>query len=482
MFSRFLRRYPPRKLVLLGLDVVSVELAALAAIWLRYSSGLFPEISTRFVLTKFLLLSSCALPLFVLFRHFGLYKSRVYRTVGRQNVEILKGWLGTTLVLVSLIFFLRGNYIQHSRFLVSAFAALLLVLLFIFRMALYRRFVAKLLVDFLKPSRTLIIGTGDAASQVMSRIVATEDISVDVLGFISPDGGGEEKEIFGKRVLGSLDDLEGAVTTHEADQVIIAIEDAGYEEMLGVLSAARKTGLPVGAYSDHFRVVLNDGYLREYAGVDLVVFHQRTSPSFLAVAAKRAADIVGSLVLLVILLPVLVVISLLTKLSSRGPVFHISQAVGKNGELFMWYKFRTMSAGATDNVHREHVRRLILDGRVVANKIPDDPRVSRFGRFLRRHSLDELPQLFNVLRGEMSLVGPRPCLIYEYEMYREWQKRRMSIRPGITGLWQVSGRSNVSINDMVALDLYYIDNYTIWLDFQILLRTLWVVLSGKGGT
>jgi lipopolysaccharide/colanic/teichoic acid biosynthesis glycosyltransferase len=177
------------------------------------------------------------------------------------------------------------------------------------------------------------------------------------------------------------------------------------------------------------------------------------------------------------------VIALIIKMTSDGPVFYTHTRIGKDCKPFQFYKFRTMVAGNDDSSHRAYVSELIKgeakgDG---PKKIVDDPRVTGIGRFLRRTSLDELPQLFNVLKGEMSLVGPRPCMPYELEQYEDWHRRRLSVIPGCTGLWQVAGRSAVDFNDMVILDLFYIDNMSPLFDLRIIFRTLPVMLLAKGG-
>jgi lipopolysaccharide/colanic/teichoic acid biosynthesis glycosyltransferase len=188
---------------------------------------------------------------------------------------------------------------------------------------------------------------------------------------------------------------------------------------------------------------------------------------------------------LAVSLPLFAVFAAAIKLTSPGPVFYRAQAVGKGGRLFGMYKFRTMITGASKELHKNYVTRMIKgeitqDGSGKTLKIIDDPRVTKVGRILRRTSLDELPQLINVLKGDMSLVGPRPCLPYEYEIYKDWHKKRTSVRPGISGLWQVVGRSEVSFEDMILLDLYYIYNRSLELDFSILFETVFVLLKKKG--
>jgi lipopolysaccharide/colanic/teichoic acid biosynthesis glycosyltransferase len=201
---------------------------------------------------------------------------------------------------------------------------------------------------------------------------------------------------------------------------------------------------------------------------------------------KHSVDALLSLIIFIVQLPLFLAISLAVKLDSSGPIFYQAQAVGKNGKIFQMYKFRSMVEDADECVHKEFVTRLIK-GEICSNgdesqplKITDDSRVTRVGKFIRKYSLDELPQLINVIKGDMSLVGPRPCLPYEYENYKKWCKKRVSVRTGITGLWQVTGRSSVSFEDMVLLDLYYIYNRSLTLDFNILFETLFVVFSKKG--
>lgn len=202
---------------------------------------------------------------------------------------------------------------------------------------------------------------------------------------------------------------------------------------------------------------------------------------------KRALDIVFSLAVIVLGLPFYALIAALIKITSEGPVLFVQDRVGKECRPFKFYKFRTMLVDCNDAQHRNFAEdfikgRLLNDeenGRVF--KLKNDPRVTAIGRFLRRTSLDELPQFINVLRGEMTLVGPRPPLAYELAHYKEWHRGRLAVKPGLTGLWQVSGRSTVPFDEMVMLDLYYIENWSLALDVKIILRTVPVMVFGLGG-
>jgi exopolysaccharide biosynthesis polyprenyl glycosylphosphotransferase len=205
---------------------------------------------------------------------------------------------------------------------------------------------------------------------------------------------------------------------------------------------------------------------------------------------KRLFDVMASLFVVVLGFPFFLAVALLIKLTSKGPVFFSQQRIGEQGEVFTLYKFRTMRQHADDSIHREFTRSFIegrmsnssLDERAPSvYKLTNDPRVTAVGNFLRKTSLDELPQFINILRGEMTIVGPRPPLQYELEYYEEWHKLRLEVKPGLTGLWQVSGRSSVPFNEMVKLDLYYIEHWTLLLDLKIMLRTIPVMLFGSGG-
>lgn len=203
-------------------------------------------------------------------------------------------------------------------------------------------------------------------------------------------------------------------------------------------------------------------------------------------AAKRLMDIVGSLTALIALLPVILVVTLLVKFTSEGSILFCQERVGQHGKLFRFFKFRTMHINNDSQIHREYVAKLIAgkeDPKTNGGlyKLTNDPRITPLGRFLRKASLDELPQLFNVLMGDMSLVGPRPPLPYEYERYQVWHKRRvMELKPGLTGLWQIKGRSRTTFDEMVRMDLRYANTKSLWTDCTILLQTPAAIFSGRG--
>lgn len=203
---------------------------------------------------------------------------------------------------------------------------------------------------------------------------------------------------------------------------------------------------------------------------------------------KQAIDVWASLLVLGLGLPIWLLIALAIKLTSAGPVFYRGTVVGKGGQPFRYYKFRTMVVGGDNTAHKEWLEKFVKEDAAFSQgeggqkvfKVVDDPRITPVGRWLRKLSLDEVPQMLNVLRGEMSLVGPRPPVPYEYEHYDDTAKQRLSVTPGITGLYQVTARSQVGFSEMLAIDLDYIRRRSIWLDLWIMLKTPWVMLTGKG--
>ena len=244
----------------------------------------------------------------------------------------------------------------------------------------------------------------------------------------------------------------------------------------------RKTTAAVGIIDDK---VLSASYSESTPDI---ARRASVARSRVAVAAKRGIDVGVSLFVLAFGLPFHVLLGLLIKLTSAGPVLFAQERLGEDGKPFRMYKFRTMVCNNNDEVHRNFAKDFIngkTNGGNGSNgnvfKLVNDPRVTSIGKFLRKTSLDELPQFINVLKGEMSLVGPRPPLKYELDHYKEWHRQRLTVKPGLTGLWQVSGRSTVPFDEMVELDIFYIRNWSLLLDVKIILRTAPVMLRGFGG-
>jgi exopolysaccharide biosynthesis polyprenyl glycosylphosphotransferase len=292
----------------------------------------------------------------------------------------------------------------------------------------------------------------------------------------------------GVPVIGTLKDLPEAIRESGANEVIIADPDVSGDLLFDVMMrCGRHRGVEFRIAPTLFNCLPRKTEIDQIGVLPMIrLFREPLSNT--ARLVKRTSDFVISLLALVVFAPVWLVVALLIKLDSKGPVFYVQERVGMDGRIFLVYKFRTMRIGANDEIHKEYQRKFIA-GKAEANmgneerptyKLQDDPRITRVGRVLRRLSLDEVPQLLNVLRGDMSVVGPRPPIAYEVEAYEIWHRKRLDMKPGLTGLWQVSGRNRLPFEEMVKLDLFYIENWSLLLDLRIILRTVLVIFRGDG--
>ncbi|MBI4214158.1 MAG: sugar transferase [Chloroflexi bacterium] len=321
--------------------------------------------------------------------------------------------------------------------------------------------------------RVIVVGSNRLARMVMQLLAQQPTLGCRVLGFVDDVPSGD----FGRfRTLGRLEHLPVLAREMAADRVIVALPASRHEEILEVLEQCRAQGVALSLVPDLFELRLSHVAVTTVGGIPLLELRE-SGISAGNMVVKRALDVLLSLILIVALGPGLILLAIAVRLDSAGPIFFWQTRLGRDGEPFRCVKFRSMRVGA----EKEQAALQALneaDGPIF--KMRDDPRLTRVGRYLRRTSLDELPQLWNVLRGEMSLIGPRPPIPEEVERYEDWHRRRLEVVPGITGLWQVSGRSELNFDEMVMLDLYYIENWSLGLDFQILARTLPTVLAGRG--
>lgn len=328
----------------------------------------------------------------------------------------------------------------------------------------------------------LIVGTTPTAVKIAESIHGHRFWGYRLLGFIHNDGGSGEAPavpwIGPYPVFGRIEDIPRIVENNVVDDVIFAVTRRDLDRMEDLFLSLEEQGIRTRFAMDLFPHTRARVELEELDGMPLLSF-ATTPTSQLQLMAKRALDVVLASVVLVLGLPVAGFIALVIKLTSGGKVLFRQTRCGLNGRFFTIYKFRTMVEDAEDR-RRDLLHLNEMDGPVF--KLRSDPRVTAFGRFLRRFSLDELPQLWNVLRGDMSLVGPRPPIPEEVAKYQRWQRRRLSMKPGLTCLWQVSGRNDVDFDRWMQLDLEYIDSWSPMLDLKILLRTIPVVLSGKGAS
>ncbi len=320
----------------------------------------------------------------------------------------------------------------------------------------------------------IVAGTSNLGRQLVSQLQdqSMRRMGVDLIGCLAEDSHARARDL---PVIGLVDETVSIVRQQRASEIILALSRDAQDQMLALVADLEQLPVQVSLAPDVLDLAWFGTRVEDLNGIPLL--RLRESPlNGPARAIKRVMDIAGAAVGLVVTSPLLIVIALLIKLDSPGPVLIRQQRVGENGRLFEMLKFRTMRAGE----ERKEGAIAAGAGQPLPHKRRDDPRVTRLGRLLRRYSLDELPQLINVLKGEMSLVGPRPELPWLVDRYESWQRRRFAVPPGMTGWWQVNGRSDRPMHLHVEDDLYYIRNYSLWLDVLILLKTVPAVLSGRG--
>jgi exopolysaccharide biosynthesis polyprenyl glycosylphosphotransferase len=318
----------------------------------------------------------------------------------------------------------------------------------------------------------LLVGEGEGLATLRERLGRRRDgIDYYFVGALAP-----EPDMIDLPVLGDLDALPEVLDTHRVDEVIVADRDVGERRLVEFVEQAHRRGVRVRLVPRTTALLVQRA---EYVAGQGVPLFELRPPVFSGIewGVKRTFDLVVSALVIVIGLPLWAVIAAAIKLTSAGPVFYRDIRIGLNEQEFEMIKFRTMLADA-------HEQQAALEAANEADgplfKIKHDPRVTRIGAFLRKLSLDEVPQVLNVLKGEMSLVGPRPLPLRDYVQLEPWHRKRYNVLPGITGLWQVSGRINLSFDDLVRLDFYYLDNWSIWLDISILAKTLPAVFARRG--
>jgi exopolysaccharide biosynthesis polyprenyl glycosylphosphotransferase len=381
-----------------------------------------------------------------------------------------------SLLLFALAFMVRSQYVPRT--LVTLFIMVNLGLLTLEKFCLFA--IARVIRSRGRDrKKVLVAGTGNQARQFVETIKTHFHWGLDIVGFLDAFEENVGREIFGEMILGTFQEISGVLQEHPVDEVIIAVSTQRLGEVRKVLEACELEGTQVRIISDFL------GNIAKRFRADVVYGLPILSISYIpensaALAVKRSIDIVIALIALVLLAPVFVILAAAIKLSSPGPVFYEWNVVGFNKKPFKSWKFRTMVVRA-DRMKAQLEALNEMQGPVF--KIANDPRITPVGRFLRKYSLDELPQLWSVLKGDMSLVGPRPAGPHELARYESWQRRKLSIKPGITCLWQVNGRNKISnFDEWAKLDLAYIDNWSLWLDLKILLKTIPAVISGRGAS
>jgi exopolysaccharide biosynthesis polyprenyl glycosylphosphotransferase len=325
--------------------------------------------------------------------------------------------------------------------------------------------------------QVLIVGAGEVGRTVMRTIVARPELGYRLTGFVDDDPSKGQTDMGRIKALGSLDNLSTLVGALDIDAVIVTLPWMYQRKILRIVRQCERHSVQAYIVPDLLQTTINRVGIEKLGEVPMIGMREEAISHGWRVV-KRVFDIVGSLLALVVGAPFALLLALVIRLDSPGPVIFRQVRLGEGERPFTCYKFRTMRQGAEEEKH-ELIERTNGDRRLF--KLKDDPRITRLGRFLRKHRIDEYPQFFNVLRGDMSIVGPRAPVPMEVEQYLEWHRRKLDVPAGITGLSQVSGGSDLSFDEWALLDIWYAENWTFLLDLKIMLRTAGVMLVGRGG-
>lgn len=490
---------PSVRVALVVADFLIALFAFVAAFYLRHGGPVLARTtngtlwwSPQFAPYGALLLIVVLIRLVTL-RYYDLYRLRGEFSFFDDFVRLFKSTAIASLLIVAAAFLYRGGF-QYRAF---SYARSIFVLDFIFAFAglFMLRLMMRSAQTFARQRHinlipTLVVGRGPEAALCIQEMRARPSLGYRVIGVVENNTRdvASASSYEGVPVIGNLADLPEVIRESGANEVIIADPDVDGNALFDVMMrCGRRRGVEFRIAPSLFNCLPRKTEIDQIGALPMIrLFREPLSNA--ARLVKRTSDIVIALFALALFLPVWLIVALLIKLDSRGPVFFKQERVGMDGRVFLVYKFRTMYLNSDDRVHQEYQRKFIAgdaeanlgDERRPAYKLSSDPRITRVGRWLRRSSLDEVPQLFNVLLGDMSVVGPRPPITYEVEAYAPGHRRRLDMKPGLTGLWQVSGRNRLPFDEMVRLDLFYIENWSLLLDLKIILRTVLVVLRGDG--
>jgi exopolysaccharide biosynthesis polyprenyl glycosylphosphotransferase len=453
-----------RVLSLLALDLVGVSLAIFTALMLKAMVHGQIDANQSWRTTKEILAFACLLTV-LLFARSQLYAERSQRPGLARIMACL-----FQVTIVALGFAIVDG--QHFSSYYIFWGSLAFALLYVSSLRhLYEGATGAILRAAGYQRRAVLVGTGKHIRDVAHALGDAPHSQINVVGFLSP-----EPLANGLRRLGTLSELQEVIGCERVDEVIIADPEFPQEQAVELVDQCHRNGVRVRIAPSTMEILIQRA---EFVPGQSVPLFELGPPVFEGIdfALKRTFDVVGSLLLLVLLSPLLATIALAVRLTSRGPVLYRSMRPGIGQLPFACMKFRTMYV---DSEHHQGDLEQLNEASGALFKIRDDPRLTPVGRLLRRFSLDELPQLINVLRGEMSLVGPRPLPERDYELLEDWHRKRYLVLPGITGLWQVSGRSELDFDDLVHLDFIYLERWSLALDIAILFKTIPAVLMQRG--
>ena len=403
-------------------------------------------------------LPAAFLLLVIVFYFFGLYEQKIRIEGTSEMYAVLKAVLMTAVVFMAASFLYKYDYSRGF------------IIIFVFSVIVFINF-GRLLVRLVRKAlirhgygvvRVLIIGAGKPGRRLARQIEKYKDFGYKVIGFIDDI---VQKEKTDYPIFGKLEMLKRIILEKNIDLVFVSDPMMQNEKILVFMADCENLNVKFKLVSGLYEILAGNIDISELEGIPAIDIKKRT-PNFIYRLIKRIIDLLFSFAGLIVFFPLWLLIIILIKIDSKGRALFTQERVGKDGKFFKMFKFRTMKKDA--DLYEE------------APKSPHDKRITRIGRFLRKTSLDELPQLINVLKGEMSLVGPRPEMPFIVKSYTKWQKKRLEVKPGLTGLWQILGRKDLPLHENIEYDFYYIQNQSLLLDLVIMIKTIWAVISGKG--
>jgi exopolysaccharide biosynthesis polyprenyl glycosylphosphotransferase len=455
-------------------DAVLIYVALSLAYWLRYGFKLGPTINgavpfSAYQRVALLLLGIMMCTLFLK----GAYRARLNREAVGECALIFSASTIAVAIVVVITFML--HMFEYSRGVIVYLWVLLIALLILGR-AVFRLMQRYAHRRGWGVRRLLVVGASDVGKMIMQSVVDRHDLGYEVVGFV--DRRNEQRvPDFGRfHRLGNMEDVSALIQTGNVDEIVIALPGSAHDETWSIVKLCDEQGVELKLVPDLFEMSLDRVQVDGIGGIPLLQIQEKRLRRLERIG-KRILDLFVGCVLVLVTSPIIALLGLMIRLESRGPAFIKQERLGLNGRRFTCWKLRTMHVDA-DRVLAKILGLNEASGPIF--KMRNDPRCTRIGRRIRRWSLDELPQVWNVVRGDMSLVGPRPPLPAEVVKYEPWQMRRLEITPGMTGIWQVSGRSDLSFDEMLMMDMMYVDNWSLGLDFQILLRTVKAVLGARG--
>lgn len=469
------------KIVLALIDAVAINIAFYGAYFVRYNVlqgvtlGSAPY--ANFPLQDFARLQFLVtFGLLLTFAVRGLYRLRPTGSWFRQATTVFVGTTTALAVFAAYEFVFQSTtfVVVQTRLLVALVWGMTTVMVLLLRGIvgvmvgwLYRRGVFM--------TNLLVVGSGRQGKLMMQHVAANPNLGYRLVGFVQ-DADGPLADFGRFTALGVMDDLDKVIRGKRVEEVIIALPSHQHEQILRTVRLCERAGANFKLVPDMYELSISRIDVDAIEGVPLLGLRRSLETNWQR-GIKRVIDVAVALLVLVVGAPVWLLIALAIKLDSPGPVLYSQIRLGRRGDPFPFLKFRSMYVNADQKLE---AMRAVQNARGVHFKDRNDPRRTRVGSLLRKTSLDEIPNFINVLRGEMSVVGPRPPLPSEYVNYEDWEKARLEATPGITGIWQIRGRSNIDFDEMVLMDLYYIENWSLRLDMQILLRTIPAVLFSRG--